>query len=224
MKLDIILPVATEARRMRGKGARSHIKLCNGETILERQIHTFNKYFTEYRLHVILGFDYKRSAEKIKKLSPDINIIYNEEYANTNINFSIELAKSFITGNSLLIMHGDTVFNYNIFDKIKFNRSKVFIEKEKCAHNTAVGCIYDNNDELQHIGWSVPNKWCQIVFLTGKEFSLFKAIPLNKRGFTYEIIYNIRKAGGNFLVEKITGKLIDIDTIKDLKLVKSVLK
>lgn len=224
MALDIVIPCATAARRLKGKGARCHIKLCSGETILERQINIFNKYFNEYKIHIILGFDFKKSSEKIKKIDNTINILYNENYETTNINSSIKLTTSHLEGNALIILHGDLVFAYNIFDKIKFNRSKIFIEKEKCAKNNAIGCIYDHEDILQHIGWNSPNKWTQIMFLTGKELDIFKKIPINNRGFSYEIISNINKKAGNFLVEKIEGGLIDIDTIKDLKIVNKIIK
>lgn len=223
MKFDVIIPCATYAKRLKGKGARTNIKLSNGETILERQLSILDKYLVDYTAHLILGFDFKKSSCKASSVRPYLNIIENNKYETTNINYGIKLAIPHIEGDGLIIMSGDLVFSHEIFKKNKFNQSKVFIEKERIAHNSSPGCILDDEDYLQNMFWGIPNKWIQIVYIAEKELELFKQMDINERGFPYEIINGIMASGGKFLVEKVSGGVVDIDTVKDLKTANSII-
>lgn len=223
MKFDIIIPCATYAKRLKGKGARSNIKLANGQTILERQLSILDKYFHDYTAHVVLGFDFKKSAKIADKARPYVNIIKNNQYNSLNINNSVKLAVPHIKSRNVIILNGDLVFSYDIFSKTKFNQSKVFIEKEKIAHANDTGCVLNDKDYLQHMFWNIPNKWIQIVYLTEKELDLFLNLEIDERGFTYEVINKIIEQGGKFLVEKVVGGVVDIDTIKDLNIANEII-
>ena len=82
-----------------------------------------------------------------------------------------------------------------------------------------VGCIVHNN-LVTNMMYGLPQKWSQIMFITGKELKLFKRIATTKnasRWFGFEMINEIISQGGEFSAfYPRRAKIMDIDTSKDI--------
>ena len=81
-----------------------------------------------------------------------------------------------------------------------------------------VGCIVNSRGNLEHLMYDLPTKWCQIVYLQGKELSEMKKIVWsrrNKKMFTFEVINKIIERGGILkCIEDPSVRVIDVDTSK----------
>ena len=90
-----------------------------------------------------------------------------------------------------------------------------------------VGCSIDNNN-IENIMYGIQKKWAQIAFLTGKELQLAQMMFCDRENdnlFGFEILNKIIDNGGKFLnVEPKNIKANDIDSFKDIQLIRKILK
>ena len=83
-----------------------------------------------------------------------------------------------------------------------------------------MGCIIDADGHITNMMYDLDAKWSQIVYLDGKELSLFKKISQEKNSkkmFGFEILNKIIDCGGKIkcIVDDLI-EVVDIDTSKDL--------
>ena len=222
--LDIIIPAAGLGKRMKSYGPKALINIKYGQRIIDRQLYLIDSYFEEYNIVLVCGFE----ADKLMENSPD-NIIKveNESYDSTNVARSIGIGlRSLPSTERVLIINGDLVFTENAITSMKYDTSCVFISNDS-MDDGEVGCIVNSRGNLEHLMYDLPTKWCQIVYLQGKELSEMKKIVWsrrNKKMFTFEVINKIIERGGIFkCIEDPSVRVIDVDTSKDIKKAKEII-
>ena len=76
--------------------------------------------------------------------------------------------------------------------------------------------------------YGLKTKWSQLLYLTGNELSLFSdycSDPTNSKSFGFEAVNHVINQGG-FIKQYSPkrGKIIDIDSPKDLKHIENTIK
>lgn len=220
-KISIILPMAGCGHRMKSYGAKSLLEFAFNKTILERQLSIIkSKIKINHEVIAVTGFEKRKIYEKLPR---NCIVIENERFETTNVTRSIELGLKASTTNAALIIYGDLIFEHKIFNNFGWEKSQIFVSlNTKYVDNNDVGCII-NNSYIENMCWRLPNKWSQIMFLTGKELKIFQKIIIGKESWLgFEIInYLLDKAGP---IECFRHKSVcfDIDCIADLKKAKSI--
>lgn len=214
-KFSFIIPAAGQGSRMKSYGIKSLIKL-NGETLIERQLRQISHGFSNCEIIVVTGFE---SNRLVRRLPSYVKTIENKFFLQTNVAYSIGLGLTIAKTDNIVIMYGDLVFNQETLIAPFHQESTLLIDSYGLMKNDEVGCILEKN-MVRNMMYGLPNKWGQIIFITGHELRLFKEQMVNKNSYRhlgFEIINSIISNGGKFKAVKPKNMMItDIDTSKDI--------
>jgi choline kinase len=212
-KNQTIILAAGVCARMKSHEPRSLLKI-KEKTLIDYQISNVHKTFGK-DITVVTGY---KSCKLNKKLSDSkIKFIENKDFINTNPSHGIKLAlKNSV--DSVLVMHGDLLFNVDTIDVPK-EKSFIIVDTKNQIHDKEVG-IVTNGDIVANLSYGLKKKWCQIAFFTGKELKILKEIIWEKidEKFVFEIINMVIERGGTFhCYEPHNMQIVEIDSVKDLK-------
>ena len=188
------------------------------KTLLENQIQRIKTRFNKCHVTVVAGYKfnsvYKMHAGQAK-------FIENTRYKESNNAESLRLAINNSNMNNILFIHGDLIFNDDF----------LFALKDKYFLKSFV--VYDdNNFESKEVGvnhtdcvnimsYSLPSKWSQMAYVTGKETELLRSVLLDdnfdKHLLSFEIINKIIDLGGNFKAYENKSFIKEIDSIKSIR-------
>ncbi len=214
LKLSVIIPSASEGIRMKSVGPRSLIPIGN-QSLIEYQANNIRDVFPNSEIILVSGFDSTRLMNKAPK---GIICVENERYTETNVLRSVAIGLRASVQEAVLIVYGDLVFNVNTLD-FPIDYSCVVYNNTYTADESEVGCTVTGN-KLENIFYGLTNRWTSIVFITGKELDMFKAIAFDKQKeklYTWEAINQVIENGGEFNAYCPRGqKSFDIDSTKDL--------
>ena len=119
----------------------------------------------------------------------------------------------------VLIVYGDLVFNELTLSRMDYSSSCTSARNDD-FRKSEVGCIVDSNGYITNMMYDLDMKWSQVLYLDGKELSLFKKISQekkNKKMFCFEILNKVIDCGGKITcIIDDSIEVVDIDTSKDL--------
>jgi len=204
--ISVILLSAGVEDRAKGQGTPCLFDV--GSTVmLDYQIDTLNKIFAKCTIIPVIGF---QSGKIISRLHNKIGVIENQLFSDTNSVESLRLGINSTTSDNVLIIHGNTIFNQSVFVDHSFNKSFVMYDDKDAMKEGCVGII-SNNGMLNNMYYGLKDKWCNILYTTGKTTKLLRNL-INKEKFSnkvmYEVInelikntkiYTYRNAGNNVL-------------------------
>ena len=213
MKNQTIILAGGICARMKTYEPRSLLKI-KDKSLIDYQIENVQKFFGK-DITVVSGY----KSYKLHKhlINHKINLVENKNYLSTNTAYGIRIALKYSIDSSL-IMHGDLLFNSDTIN-IPKNKSCLIVDTSKQIKDKEVGIVY-NDGIAANLSYGLKKKWCQIAFFTGRELELLKEIVLQNIDdkLLFEIINMIIDRGGSFYChEPANMKIIEIDSIKDLK-------
>jgi hypothetical protein len=171
--LSIIILGGSMVYRMKSYGPKSLIKLSNQQTIIENQISVISLAYPDCEIILTTGFE----ADKIVKNRPqNIRLVENQLHESTNLLEEIRLALNNCVNDNVLIINGEMIFNLEAIDNItKDDISTVIIDSKGLMPDEEVG-VTVVNDRVSIFSHGISPKWCNIVYLTGKELKFLKCI------------------------------------------------
>ena len=210
-----IILSAGVGNRMRSYGPKCLFKTSE-ETILDKQISIIKSNFSQNEIILVVGFE---ANKVIKKIPDDIRVVENQLYQTTNSSESLRLAVNNSVSDKIFFIHGDLIFNKEIFDSLDFSRSFVLVDSKNQIEDNEVGITIVNN-KATFFSYGLDTKWCQMAYIRGKEFSILKSL-YNKPGkdklYTFEMLNMIiEKKGSLITVEPENMNIKEIDSFKDL--------
>lgn len=208
--LNIILPHSSNLNAIKSNGPRA-LYTVGHSTVLDEQITSLNHIFNNPNIIVIAGFKYKKIRNHIKHY-PNVSIVDNQLYENTNELYAINLGIDGLKDN-VLIIENNTLPKKTTFAQFKRADSQLFISK---TQKFELGCIIDTDGYISNISWGLPNYWANISFFKNQEFELLKNIAANKlsaRWFLVEAINWIIKQQGKFSIKEIKSQLKIVNKI-----------
>lgn len=216
--IGIIIPAAGLGRRMKSRGPKPLIKITENTTILQNQIKNIQNSFGNHKIVLVCGFE----ADRLMNESPPNFIkVENESYEDTNVARSIALAlRTINTIKRVLIIYGDLVFDEKALKVLSYNTSAIFALGNFIGEEE-VGCIINDEGNLENMMYDLPHKWSQIAYFQGEELDYLKEVVWdrnNNKLFGFEIINKIIEKGGRFKCDYIKDiKIVDVDTSKDIQ-------
>lgn len=216
---DIAIAVLSAGigNRIKSYEPRSLLKL-GTKTLIDHQISVLNNSFHSPEIIGVFGYLVDKIAKKVRG---KIRIIENQLYEETNTSESLRLAFNSTTKNSLLFFHGDLYFNIKTLEGLDYSKSFLLIDNKKQMHDKEVGVtVCDNKSTI--LSYGLPTKWCQIGYITGKEFKILKHIfqkfnTNQKKLLVFEIINHMITMGAVFhCYEPSDMSILEIDCIKDI--------
>lgn len=216
-KISIAILAAGVGSKIKSYEPRSLLKTKDG-LLLDHQIKTLNNFFDRPEIITVVGCHANRI---IRKFRGRTRIVENQIYFNTNASESMRLAFNNCDTDNFMFIHGDLLFNKSAID-VDYNKSFVIIESGQQFKDQEVGVTKINNN-LSIMSYGLKEKWAQIAYCTGKEYSILKSIfqkfeEQDKKQLSFEIINKIIAMGGSFACYEPKGmKILEIDRIKDIK-------
>ena len=215
--MSVIIPVAGVGYRMKSYGPKCLLRVNEKETIIEKIIHNVNTVFSKDEIIVCVGFE----ADKIIRKIPDyVRIVENQLYKETNTVESLRLAINNCTSESILIIHGDLVFNPKTIQSINKKESSIIVDSSERFKDDEIGVTIVDN-KVTTFAYGLPTKWAQIAYLTGEELYMFKKECSDRsknKMDTFEILNNIVKNNGTLkAIEPREMEIYEVDAIRDLQ-------
>jgi len=215
--IQIIILAAGVGSRTKSYEPRCLLKY-NNKTILDNQLNIFKNKFTNGEISIVCGFD---SSRMIKKIDKQARVIENQIYETSNNGESLRLGVNNSLLENIIFLHGDLVISEDIFDKISFDKSFIFVDSGNKFDEKEVGVTVVNS-KATILSYSLPTKWCQIAYLAENETNILRKLFL-KQDFnakillTFEIINKIIENGGAFECYEVGNSFIkEIDSLKDI--------
>lgn len=222
-KYSIIIPAAGMGTRMLIHGPKPLVKIYNQQTILHRQLELIHNTFHKYEIVLVTGFEHNKI---VRKIPGNIINVFNTDYEHSNVAYSIGLGLYAATTDNVLILYGDLVFNQPML-KCPFDiDSMAIVCNARGYMDKEIGCIIDDKKHIAHMFYNLPQKWAQILYLTGRELDLFRQFvwtPSNKMCYGFEAVNHVIDKGG--IIKAHTPKhgwILDIDSTKDLQIARGL--
>lgn len=215
--ISIIIPAAGMGRRMNSYGPKSLIELPGGQNVISRQLGLIREAYPKAEIIVVLGFGCDRI---LRYLPPDVKVVENEKYADTNVARSIAMGLRVASHKHVLIIYGDLVFNAETIAGLVGVKSAGVIDRSGQLSVDEVGVMVCDG-KITNFEYELPDKWAQILFLTGLELELFRKFSSSRerrKWFGYEILNRIIDHGGSFkAVEPKEMRIAEIDFSRDIE-------
>lgn len=215
--IQAVILAAGASARTRSYEPRCLLKY-NGKSLLDHQLDAINKNISKVDICIVTGVE---NSKLLKKIDRKIRTIENVKHEDTNSGESMRVAFNSSPYKHFLFIHGDLVLDEEIFKKVSFDESFVFIDSNDQIDKKEIGVMVVD-DTLSAFCYSSPAKWCQIVYMAKKETEILERM-LWRDGFdtthllSHEIIGSIIENGGTFKCVELKNKFIkEIDSLKDL--------
>jgi len=208
---------AGSGARIKSYEPRSLIKIGN-RLLIEHQLSVVNNC-----LHMpeIIGVFGCYASKICKKLRGRLRIVENQIHHKTNTSESLRLAFNNTLSTDFLFFHGDLYFNQDTLYNLDYSKSFLVIDTKKQMLDKEVGVTIFNN-RATILSYGLPTKWCQIAYITGKEYKILKNIfnkfnTINKKLLSFEIINMMIDMGAVFnCYEPEDMSILEIDCMKDV--------
>jgi len=216
-RISIAILAAGTGSKIRSYEPRSLLKTAEG-TLLDHQIKLLNNVFDRPDIITVVGCHANRV---IRRFRGRTRIVENQIFSDTNASESLRLAFNNMDNEHFMFFHGDLLFNTNAID-VDYGKSFVIIDSSGQFKDQEVGITKINNN-LSIMSYGLKEKWAQIAYFTGKEYSILKSIfqkfqESDKKQLSFEIINKIITMGGSFACYEPKGmKILEIDRIKDIQ-------
>lgn len=202
--------------RIKSHEPRSLIKI-GDKTLIEHQISAICDCFNLPEIITVVGC---RAQKVIKKIRRSVRIVENQMHNTTNASESMRLAFNNSTKSNFLFMHGDLYFNKFTID-VDYSKSFIIVDNLNMISEKEVGVTVCNG-AATILSYGLSTKWCQIVYITGKELKILQNIfskfdDTYKKMLSFEILNKMISMGAVFrCYEPKKMSILEIDRIKDL--------
>ncbi|MBN1646698.1 MAG: phosphocholine cytidylyltransferase family protein [Spirochaetales bacterium] len=112
--MKIIILAAGMGTRLGKPFPKPLTPLKNGETIIGRQIRIFSEYVSPDDMYIVVGF----KKDMIMEAYPEPCFVYNPYFGDTNTSKSLLQALRKVSGNDVLWINGDVVFESEIIKRV----------------------------------------------------------------------------------------------------------
>lgn len=136
----------------------------NESKLIDRQIATINKNYTNSEIILLVGFESRKVINYIYDQKYDnVRILENKNYMNESSIDAWRLGINCSLESNLYIIHGDRIFNNRaIVSQYKNSICTSICHVVKKNYN--LGIIYDNN-KLINISYGLPHVWSEILYI-----------------------------------------------------------
>lgn len=213
MGLNVILPAAFTGIRKNSNKPKICVEFIDSQPLYQKQIHSIHEVYPSANITYVLGFHSQKVDKDLEKL--DCNVVYNDNYHNTNVAYSISLALEKINGPSLVI-YGDLYFCQDSLKYLPRKPSGCYLVKDEqdsfCHKNVGIG-------PNTFMDFAFKDKWSQMMYLSKQGATDFYDIATahrNTRKFSHEIINEMQEQNSSFYVVSGSGYTREIDRVKEL--------
>lgn len=190
--LTVIILGSIYAYRMKTSGAKPLYHIENQKRTIDHIIEDINEVFPKSEKIITIGFE----AQKVINYLKDVRFIENQLYNTTNTAEEVRLALNATLNEKILIINSDIVFEKSILNGLNLNKSFVFSQENDDNNIISVNVV---DGKITYFTYNNPIKWCNMIYLTGRELNMVKKIGSKYPYSTYyffEILNEVIDRGG----------------------------
>lgn len=217
--ISIVIPCAGQSDKIKNHSLpKCLINVSEDRSILQRQIDIYKKVYPNADVVVVGGYGIESIVGHIPRY---VRIVENPYFETTGVLRSIALGLMVCNTKSVMITYGDLVFNKETVKGMFTDQSRLITRSIKDT-NKYNECGINKGDDgiVNFLAYGLPQNWCQIIYLTGRELDRFRKEcygELGKNRLVSEAINGVISRGGNIYAHSPTKmKLVDVDSTKDL--------
>lgn len=218
-KISVILIYHSYIYRMKFLGPTPLIEI-NNTKIIDLHIQTIQNIFKDCEIVIAVGYGIQKISNYIynKYKNNNIRIVENVNYDTSNICETLRIAINNINNNNFLIVNGNIIFNYDIFNNFTFNKSETIVLQKYHKSNIDVGLNIDENNTVSHFAFGANYAWPEIIYIHSKDSDNIRQLLSNnnhyKNVFIFELLNDIIKHKSIYIQEIIKNNNIrNIDSI-----------
>lgn len=184
------------------------------ETLIDRQIKTIRKNYTQSEIIIVSGFEHDRLIEHIhKKKYDNIRIAENKNYKDSTVLDGWRFALNIAIKNDICIIHGDRLFSSSC---IKSNNSSYTSCYLVDKNNYNLGIIHSDNQFI-NMSYGLKNAWSEIFYIKKKDFDIVRSIINTKQRKIYTIESFINELSNHIKIAILNKNSIDIKVLKEIQ-------
>jgi bifunctional N-acetylglucosamine-1-phosphate-uridyltransferase/glucosamine-1-phosphate-acetyltransferase GlmU-like protein len=211
---NIIITAAEITKGMKSVGSKSLLRLKNSIPIIEHQIISLRKFYPKSQIYISTGFE----SDKIHKIVQQyggIEIVYNQDYRNTNQGKGIVQCLDACDIDSALILNSGIMFKHNFAIN---KQSSIIYLLSKSKKDFDIGCHDTTN--VDYLFYDLPQKWSECAYLSHSAIHRLKNLREKQtmdQLYLFELINLLIDSGENFYGSVIPKqKLMKVTGLKDL--------
>lgn len=206
----------------------------NGIRIIDKQIDNLLVNGIK-EIYVVDGYKAEILASHLKKIYPQVNIVSNPRYAETNNMYSLYLTAPFVKGMEFLLMNSDVYYDASIIKGLVEGDSQSEIACDKsCYLEESMKIMFDGN-KINHISKKItPEEFYAVsidVYRISPEDSktLFEEVEdtiisrKDENSWT-EVALDCIFKDADFIPYEIDGRWFEIDNHDDLRKAEEIFK
>lgn len=178
MKIVILAAgLGSRLRQGRSETPKPLTILSNGETIMERQVKNLCSHFSVNDIFGVVGYKMSLIVESF----PQLAYVYNPDFSSTNTSKSLLAALQKVSGEGVLWLNGDVVFDEDVLAEIQplIREDKNFV----CVNNSSVAdeevkYTLDSSGNIKELNKGVKNGLGEAVginYISSTSLEAFKA-------------------------------------------------
>lgn len=208
----------------------------NGKCIIDQQLENLKRNgIKESDIYVISGYKGEILDSHLKHLYPDINIILNNRYSETNNMYSLFLVKDYVNGKDFFLMNADVFYDSDIITGLSRETiSSIACDKSQYLEES-MKITVDNEGRINHISKKISESDHYAVSIDVYKISedasrkLFDEIEntiVNKgdENSWTELALDSIFGKVEFHPYVISGRWFEIDTLEDLSKAEAIFK
>ena len=206
----------------------------NGIRIIDKQIDNLLANGVN-EIYVVDGYKAEVLAQHLKEAFPQVHIVSNPRYAETNNMFSLYLTSQFVKGEEFLLMNADVYYDANIIEGMLQGENQSKIACDRSGYMEESMKITLDGEKINHISKKItPEEHYAVsidVYRISKDDSstLFKEVEetvidrKDENSWTEVALDNIF-CKTNFMPYVIKGRWFEIDNHEDLHEAEEIFK
>lgn len=174
-EITILILGADVAQRKKSHGPKSLLALGTKWNIIEAQLDAIKTVFPKADIVLVTGF---QSQAIVAKHYP-VRIVENPFFEETSDVEQIRIGLNATLSDKVLIIGGDVAFDAPALMNIASHKTSILFDEVSKNDDDSVG-ITHNNNVLENMSYSIPNKWLHTLFIEGRELEMLKKFVRNK--------------------------------------------
>ncbi len=195
--MSVCILAAGVSRTMSNYGNKSLLEIEQGKNLINYQIATVRAKFPHVQdIWCVLGAD---KARIVPTLDNKVRLIENTNYDKNGANKSISLLLDAVVCESLLLIHGDMLFNEHTLGEIGGQSCVIYDDKNRIQQEKVSVMVVDK--KVENLTYGLDKKWGQIAYFMGAELNMLRLVAREQEENvlpTFEMINQVIERGGKF--------------------------
>ena len=213
-KITFIILCAKKSNRRGYKNVP--LTIINNETVIDKQINTINKNYSESDIIIVSGFEQEKLINHLhSKDYTNVRIAENQNYKMSSVLDGWRMGLNLALKQDTYIIHGDRIFDESCIFQEECKNTHILIHNVD-KNNYDFGLSFDG-DKFLNISYGLPNVWSEIFFISKSDFSKVRRLInecVENKVYSIDSFINLLSTYINISI--VQKKPKDVKPLKDL--------